>query len=52
MSNLKKETFAFIKPYSDAHTLGINSIAELLKDCGYEVVVGDEKIENIVNDIR
>ena len=52
MSNLKKETYAFIKPYSDAHTLGINSIAELLKDCGYEVVVGDEKIENIVNDIR
>lgn len=52
MSNLKKERFAFIKPYSDAHTLGINSIAELLKDCGYEVVVGDENIENIVNDIR
>lgn len=52
MSNLKKERFAFIKPYSDAHTLGINSIAELLKDCGYEVVVGDERIENIVNDIR
>ena len=52
MNNLKKERFAFIKPYSDAHTLGVNSIAELLKDCGYEVIVGNEKIENIVNDIR
>lgn len=52
MSSSLKERFAFIKPYSDAHTLGINSIAELLKDCGYEVVVGDEEVENILNDIR
>lgn len=52
MTNLQKERFAFIKPYSDAHTLGVNSIAELLKDCGYEVVVGDAEIENMVNDIR
>lgn len=52
MTNLKKDRFAFIKPFSDAHTLGVNSIAELLKDCGYEVVVGNHEIENIVNDIR
>src|SRR5690625_1427182 len=52
MSSSVKERFAFIKPYSDAHTLGVNSIAELLKDCGYEVVVGDEEVENILNDIR
>ncbi|GAA0367343.1 hypothetical protein GCM10008932_19130 [Alkalibacterium iburiense] len=52
MSQIKKERFAFIKPYSDVHTLGVNSIAELLKDCGYEVIVGDEHIENTVNDIR
>lgn len=47
-----KERYAFIKPFSDVHTLGVNSIAELLKDCGYEVVVADEEIENVVNDIR
>lgn len=52
MSQIRKERFAFIKPYSDVHTLGVNSIAELLKDCGYEVVVGDEHIEHTVNDIR
>lgn len=52
MNNIKKERFAFIKPFSDAHTLGINSIAELLKDCGYDVLVADETIEKTVNDIR
>jgi hypothetical protein len=52
VSKVDTERFAFIKPYSDVHTLGVNAIAELLKDCGYEVVVAEEEIENIVNDIR
>lgn len=52
MTTLVKDRYAFIKPFSDAHTLGINSIAELLKDCGYEVVVGDADVEHILNDIR
>lgn len=52
MSTQVRDVFAFIKPFSDVHTLGVNAIAELLKDCGYDVVVADEEIENIVNDIR
>lgn len=50
--NLGTDRFAFIKPSLDAHTMGINSIAELLKECGYEVIVADEATERIMNGIR
>lgn len=46
------DKFAFIKPSLDAHTLGINSAAELLRDCGYNVIIGDETIAKALNDIR
>lgn len=47
-----EERFAFVKPSLDAHTLGVSSIAELVRDCGYEVLIADEKMEKIINDIR
>lgn len=46
------DIFAFIKPSLDAHTLGINSAAELLRDCGYQVIIGDEDIAKAMNNIR
>lgn len=52
MSGLYNEKFAFIKPSLDAHTMGINSIAELLRDCGYEVLIADQTLEKTINDIR
>ncbi len=33
--------FGLIKPAVDAHTLGLNSVADLLRECGYAVVLGD-----------
>lgn len=52
MNQTYKDKFAFIKPSLDAHTMGINSIAELIKECGYEVLVADEATEKIMNGIR
>lgn len=52
MNKIYDERFAFVKPSLDAHTLGISSIAELVKECGYEIIVADETIEKIMNDIR
>lgn len=52
MTDVTTDRFALIKPILDAHTLGINAMAELLRECGYSIVVGDEKIENIMNDIK
>lgn len=42
--------YGFIKPALDAHTLGINSAAELLRECGYNVIVADEEVEEAMND--
>ena len=46
------DIYAFIKPSIDAHTLGINSVAELLNDCGYKVLIGDRNIEDAMNDFK
>ncbi len=35
------EVFGLIHPAIDAHTLGISSVAQLLEDCGYSVVIAD-----------
>lgn len=50
MFALKSDLFAFIKPSLDAHTLGVNSAAELLRDCGYHVIIGDAAISCAMND--
>lgn len=52
MIAVKSDIFAFVKPALDAHTLGINAAAELLKECGYRVIIGDEQVEKAMNDIR
>lgn len=52
MSIKDHEVFALLKPSLDAHTLGVNATAELLRDCGYRVETGDTRIAQMVNDIR
>jgi hypothetical protein len=52
MNNVPYATYGFIKPAADAHTLGINSAAELLRDCGYEVLVADHLVEIAMNDYK
>lgn len=44
--------YGFIKPGLDAHTLGLNAAAELLKECGYDVVVAGEGVEQAMSDYR
>ncbi len=46
------DKYAFIKPSLDAHTLGINAAAELLRDCGYEVMIADDNISQAINDYK
>ena len=47
-----KDVYAFIKPSLDAHTLGVNSAAELLRDCGYKVIIADEDIAKAVDNFK
>lgn len=49
---LDTDVFAFIKPSLDAHTLGINTVAELLRSCGYTVMIAEEAIEEAMNDFK
>lgn len=46
------DIFGFIKPSLDAHTLGVNAAVELLRDCHYQVLIGDDEIARAVNDIH
>ncbi len=46
------DTFAFLKPAVDAHTMGINSLASVLGECGYEVLISPPKIAEAVGEIE
>lgn len=52
MITTEKDIFAFVKPSLDAHTLGVNSVAELLHDCGYTILLGDDEISKAMNDFK
>jgi len=45
------EVFGFIRPYVDAHTLGVSVVANLLRECGYKVIIGDVGISLAVAQI-
>lgn len=49
MTNIR---YAFLKPTLDAHTLGINAAMDLVRDCGYTVIVGDATVSEYLNEIH
>lgn len=49
---LPGEVFGLVRPSLDAHTLGINYLARLLRDCGYKVVIADREITDAANRIQ
>lgn len=46
------DVFGFIKPQVDVHTMGIYTIANLLRDCGYKVIIADDEIGEAIEDLR
>lgn len=52
MDNKNSPIYGFIKPYLDAHTMGINSAAELLRDCGYDIVIADDLVASAMNSCK
>lgn len=46
------DIFGLIRPDIDAHTLGISTVATLIEECGYKVVIGDAKINAAVSRIN
>ncbi len=52
MHNAIDAKYGFIKPAVDAHTMGVYSAAELLRDCGYEVIVADDVVSRAISDYK
>lgn len=46
------ERFALLKPAIDAHTLGLNALAESLRSCDYEVVLAPEEIAQALDGVK
>lgn len=44
--------FGFIKPLVDVHTMGIFTIANLLRDCGYEVSIANDDVAKAIENIH
>lgn len=49
---LAADVFGFIKTRVDVHTMGIFTIANLLRDCGYKVVMAKDDIAEAVEKIE
>jgi hypothetical protein len=45
------DVVGLIRPSVDAHTLGVSTVANLLEECGYKVVIGDANIAAAVAEI-
>ena len=45
-----EDIFGFIKPVVDVHTMGVYTIANLLRDCGYKVIVAKDEINKAMLD--
>lgn len=46
------DVFGFIKPLVDVHTMGVYTMANLLRDCGYKVCVSNDDINEAVEKIH
>ena len=44
--------YGFIKPAIDAHTMGIVSVSELLRECGYEVVLANDDVDKAITEYK
>ena len=46
------DVFGFIKPLVDVHTMGVYTMANLLKDCGYRVYISNDDINEAIEQIH
>jgi hypothetical protein len=46
------EVFGFLKSHIDAHTLGVMSVANLVKDCGFKSLIAPVEISKVLIEIR
>lgn len=51
-TNCENKVFGFIKPLVDVHTMGMFTISNLLRDCGYTIHIAKDDINKAIEDIK
>lgn len=49
---MSKEIFGFLKPLVDVHTMGVYTILNLLRDCGYMVHFANDEVNKALENIK
>lgn len=49
---IKDEIYGFLKPLVDVHTMGIYTMVNLLRDCGYKVCVASDDVGEALENIH
>ena len=50
--SINTDIFGFIKPSVDVHTMGVYTIVNLLRDCGFKAYIATEDVNIAAEDIR
>lgn len=51
-NRFQNDIFGFIKPLVDVHTMGIFTISNLLRDCGYKTLIAEDDVAEAVENIH
>ena len=51
-SVISTDIFGFIKPVVDVHTMGVYTIVNLLRECGFQAIIANDNINQAAIDIR
>ena len=46
------DVYGFMKPLVDVHTMGIFTMANLLRDCGYKVYIAPDDVNEAIENIH
>lgn len=49
---MQTDVFGFMKPLVDVHTMGIFTMANLLRDCGYKVLIAPDEVNESLENIH
>ena len=49
---VSNDVFGFVKPRVDVHTMGIYTIANLLRDCGYKVILAKDDVNEAIEKLQ
>lgn len=49
---ISKDVFGFVKPIVDVHTMGVYTIVNLLRDCGYKVYLSKDDVNIALENIH